>query len=278
MGRTINRLKYAGRDIAAAVVKEHFEAFLFCLYFCYRPMRVALMSTDLLDEIYERGSLRRRLDRLNKRGYIHKIKGRHDVTFLFSKDRRFDFLGDKLALKNKLFKKGWDGRWRLVIYDVPSKLDSERNALRNYLAELGFGKVQLSSWVSCYDCASQIDAFCRERDTLKYVCIYEGKFFSGKDEVTLVEKAWGLNALKEKYLSLIAQAESLTRDIETQDVDKKKYYQEYLGLFGFYKEVLLADPFLPKGFSDIWKIREKAESGLLRLFSLLTGLSCLNQK
>jgi DNA-binding transcriptional regulator PaaX len=51
----------------------------------------------------------------------------------------------------------WDGKWRMVIFDIPEKLKSGRNALRNKIKELGFYELQKSVWVFPYECKDEID-------------------------------------------------------------------------------------------------------------------------
>ena len=56
----------------------------------------------------------------------------------------------KVALKNQ--KKKWDGRWRMVVFDVPERRRQVRNRLRAVMCEIGFVRLQDSVWVYPYDC------------------------------------------------------------------------------------------------------------------------------
>lgn len=44
----------------------------------------------------------------------------------------------------------WDGRWRMVLYDIPVRKRRQRNALRARLKELGLVMYQASVWVYPY--------------------------------------------------------------------------------------------------------------------------------
>ena len=46
----------------------------------------------------------------------------------------------------------WDGKWRVVIFDIHEKDRALRNMLRDSLTNIGFEKVQNSVWVFPYDC------------------------------------------------------------------------------------------------------------------------------
>ncbi len=41
----------------------------------------------------------------------------------------------------------WDGRWRLVAFDIPEPLRDARHHIRRLLKELGFKQLQLSLWI-----------------------------------------------------------------------------------------------------------------------------------
>ena len=62
----------------------------------------------------------------------------------------FAFEQAKVALKNQ--KKKWDGRWRMVVFDIPERRGHIRARLRAYMNEIGFVRLQDSVWVYPYDC------------------------------------------------------------------------------------------------------------------------------
>lgn len=52
--------------------------------------------------------------------------------------------------------KKWDGRWRLVIFDIAQLHQIKREAFRGKLKELGFYLLQKSVWVYPYSCEDEI--------------------------------------------------------------------------------------------------------------------------
>lgn len=56
----------------------------------------------------------------------------------------------KVALKNQ--KKKWDGRWRMVAFDIPERRKAIRFRLCAVMREIGFVRLQDSVWVYPYDC------------------------------------------------------------------------------------------------------------------------------
>lgn len=63
----------------------------------------------------------------------------------------------------------WDGKWRVVIFDIPEKLKNARNALRNKIKELGFYELQKSVFVLPYECRDEINFIIEFYNLRKYV-------------------------------------------------------------------------------------------------------------
>ena len=56
----------------------------------------------------------------------------------------------------KIEEKNWDGKWRLVSFDIPEKLRWGRDALRRKIKELGFYELQKSVFIFPYECKDEI--------------------------------------------------------------------------------------------------------------------------
>lgn len=52
--------------------------------------------------------------------------------------------------------KRWDGRWRVVLFDIPERRRGVRNRLRVFMQEYGFMRLQDSAWIYPYDCEDLI--------------------------------------------------------------------------------------------------------------------------
>ena len=60
----------------------------------------------------------------------------------------FESLRDKAMRKPRR----WDGRWRVVLFDIPERRRRVRNQLRRFMQEFGFERLQDSAWIYPYDC------------------------------------------------------------------------------------------------------------------------------
>lgn len=51
-----------------------------------------------------------------------------------------------------LGKHTWDGKWRVVAFDIPEQLTTLRDKVRRILKETGFVKLQQSVWIFPHEC------------------------------------------------------------------------------------------------------------------------------
>ncbi|MBI2054370.1 MAG: hypothetical protein HYT36_03490 [Candidatus Staskawiczbacteria bacterium] len=69
----------------------------------------------------------------------------------------------------KIESEKWDGKWRLVGFDVPEKVRWGRDALRGKLKKLGFYEFQKSVFIYPHDCKNEIDFIVEFFGIRKYV-------------------------------------------------------------------------------------------------------------
>ena len=53
--------------------------------------------------------------------------------------------------------KRWDGKWRMVVFDIPERRRNARDVFRSVLKQLGFYEFQKSVFVHPYECKNEID-------------------------------------------------------------------------------------------------------------------------
>lgn len=75
----------------------------------------------------------------------------------------------------------WDGKWRVVIFDIPVERNSRRIHLRNMLKEWGFIQAQKSVWVFPYKCEDEVFFLSKMLHIDEYVDILiADKFYNDK--------------------------------------------------------------------------------------------------
>lgn len=100
-------------------------------------------------------SVRRSITRLIQSGYVIVEKGSARLT---PKGEKFAALLGEGRLASKKPKR-WDGKWRVLIFDIPEKRRRLRVHVRQALISLGFVRLQDSVWVYPYDCEDIITMF-----------------------------------------------------------------------------------------------------------------------
>ena len=94
---------------------------------------------------------------LRKHGFIEINQKGHQIYIKLTKEGRRKaglFQVDDLKIKKP---KKWDGKWRIIIFDIAQLKKIYREALRGKLKELGFYLLQKSVWVYPFDCRAEIE-------------------------------------------------------------------------------------------------------------------------
>lgn len=113
---------------------------------------LALHKLGLIPARYHSGTIQRARKRLMEQGLLRSEGGKLRLTQ--KGVRAFTLQNASANLKKE--QKRWDGRWRVLIFDVPERRRNVRNRMRRMLATLGFQPLQQSVWVYPYDCEDVI--------------------------------------------------------------------------------------------------------------------------
>jgi DNA-binding transcriptional regulator PaaX len=157
--------KFSITDLLLISLEQTIEGYLKIEDFLYNPH---LYRYGYPREI-KKPSLLKTIKRLKDKGLIDFVSEEKLILKLTEKGK------DKaLMVKIKTFKdEDWDGKWRLVSFDIPETRRTVRDLLRNRLKEWGFTKMQNSVWKSKVDCGVQMKIFIRELGIEKWVKVLE---------------------------------------------------------------------------------------------------------
>lgn len=98
-------------------------------------------------------TINKALYRLEKAGYV-KTGSDTGVHLTEKGERLAALLGEgRLAVTKP---RRWDGKWRVLIFDIPEKRRNVRDQVRKTLIHLGFFRLQDSVWIFPYDCEDLI--------------------------------------------------------------------------------------------------------------------------
>lgn len=123
----------------------------------------------------DRRSLREAIQKLYRSNLVsekHHADG--SITIVLSKEGKQQAL--RYSLKEMIVTKPskWDGKWRMVIFDIPEYQKKLRNAFRGHIKNLGFIELQKSAFVFPYDAKRELDfiiEFYRAKQFIRYLVI-----------------------------------------------------------------------------------------------------------
>ena len=122
----------------------------------------ALGSLYLGRKLYGRWQTKQVISQLGKRKYVeteYLNDGRVRVKITkagLTKALTYELENMRLNIPKK-----WDGKWRVIIFDIPKKYNRIRDLFRMRLKQLGLDQLQESVYVSPYPCFNEVE-FLRE--------------------------------------------------------------------------------------------------------------------
>lgn len=93
---------------------------------------------------------------LKKRGYLNFEKKNHQIYMSLTEAGKR--VAGKCSIDDINIKrpKKWDGKYRIVMFDIPNKTRLKRDIFRGKLKELGFYRLQQSVWAHPYECQKEL--------------------------------------------------------------------------------------------------------------------------
>jgi len=132
----------------------------------------------------EKQSVQRSLDSLSRSKLIleKRLKNGEVVSVFSDKGKKYAryFQLDDIRIKKP---KRWDGKWRVVMYDVPDKLKKVRESLRYHLKELGFVEIQKSVFAHPFECEEEIKHIAEFYNSKKYIRFMLVESIDGEDKL-----------------------------------------------------------------------------------------------
>ena len=119
--------------------------------------KIFTMDIDEYVRSFPKADLNREIKRLEKRGYIALTKKPDGWLIRLKKKglrtwKKLQLEKLKFPIANK-----WDGKWRLLIFDIPEDKKSRRDRLSRKLRELGMYSIQRSSYIYPFDCREELE-------------------------------------------------------------------------------------------------------------------------
>ena len=142
--------------------------------------------------------IKRGIAEARRRGYVKHAKKRNIVPLITKSGEKR--LSQIVPFYKK--KRSWDGRLRLVTYDVPEAKKNDRKILYRFLKQIGCARLQDSLWMTPYNPKEILSSFVKEHALGGMIIVSDiGKDGSIGDEdvYALVVRVFGIEELSKRY-------------------------------------------------------------------------------
>lgn len=151
-------------DLVLLSLEKSVEGYLKFIDFTYHPLRYFSGYSKNINK----NTILKTIRRLKQRGLI-EFTGEEELLLKLTDSGKNKAVWISLINSKKI----WDGKWRIVIFDIPEKRRSARDLLRSKLKQWGFTPWQKSVWVSKKDCTKPIRDFIKQIGIQDWVMVIE---------------------------------------------------------------------------------------------------------
>ncbi len=153
-----------------------------------------------------RNGLLRQVATLEKQQFVERKDAASDARlYRLTAQGRLHALGGRDPKAQ--WSRAWDGRWRLVLFDVPVGQDAKRSRLRRYLRNRSFGYLQNSVWITPDPMAEEIETLRGAKIDVESLILLEAWPCAGESDAEIVADAWDfsrINHLYGRHLKILA--------------------------------------------------------------------------
>ena len=137
----------------------------------------------LEERSFDRSNFRQKIYYLKKMGFINNyLEGQESFVELtpkgFENINLSKFKGISIQRNQN-----WDGRFRIIVWDIPSDKKYLGDALRRKLIKIGFRQIQKSIFAFPFECKKEIDQICYFYGVRRYLKYMIADILEGEDEI-----------------------------------------------------------------------------------------------
>jgi len=147
----------------------------------------------------------------------------------------------------RFLKEEWDGKWRIISYEIPESKREIRDHLRREMQGWGLGPWHRSFWLTPHPVFERLKELVVGKEEEKYIQAFSADHSFGQRAI-LIEKVWMIKELDKKYREMFKKwHDILASDVETNlDSPKNSKIEKFLQVISEYVTLLREDPGLPK--------------------------------
>lgn len=203
---------------------------------------------------------------LGKRGYLEMESGtrnRKDRVLRLTQKGRLQALGGRDP--EACWSRPWDGKWRMVLFDIPEKDRRLRDLLRRHLGAGHFGYLQNSVWVSPDPLDFERRLFKGTEINAESLLTLDAVPGTGEKNTDIVCGAWNFEAINRNYSENLQVLGELPAQSDWTASKGKSPLRRWIEAEReTWRKAVSSDPLLPRSLhppgylgEKAWKLRTK---------------------
>jgi phenylacetic acid degradation operon negative regulatory protein len=166
----------------------------------------------------------------------------------------------------------WDGKWRLVLFDIPEREMNLRTNLRRHLLARRFGYLQNSVWVSPHPLGLENALFKGSEINAERLLTLDAVPGTGEKNSDIARAAWDFKSINKNYAEVIKLLEACPGAQVPKSVKGTPPLRRWLvAVRQAWRSAMALDPLLPRALcppdylgEKAWKLRSKKLAALAR--------------
>jgi phenylacetic acid degradation operon negative regulatory protein len=203
------------------------------------------------------GAAKDRVYRLTEAGRLHALGGRDPQTW---------------------WSRAWDGRWRLVLFDIPMSRNTERKWLRRYLQHRHFGCLQGSVWITPDPVTEERQILAEGPSNVESLLLFDGQPCGDESDAQIVASGWNWEMINACY----AEHSRILREMPTKAIQSNAHVQSLRvwaaterasWLAAIERDPLLPERILPAGYlgREAWRRRAEVVAALRNQLQIIAS-------
>jgi len=154
--------------------------------------------TDSYESWAYRNDLQRQVVALEQRQLVERNPDASgDRMYRLTKQGRLHVLGGRDPQVQ--WSRNWDGRWRLVLFDIPTTRQAHHVKLWRYLRDAGFGYLQNSVWITPDPLEKEKQILGGGKIHVESLILMEARPCAGESDAEIVAGAWDFERINRRY-------------------------------------------------------------------------------
>ena len=162
------------------------------------------------------------------------------------------------------WKRRWDGKWRMVLYDIRQTEATLRKRLRRSLTANWFGYLQDSVWVTPDPLSEKLLSLGSSRVDVESLILLEARPCAGEKDSAVVAGAWNFSAINQSYANHANVLDRAPRESIANESSAKRWRKWFQEEARDWAIAMQLDPLLPTclhpaGYQGVnaWKRRKR---------------------